>query len=109
MGTPRIAFPEFRLPGIGSMTSLPVTQFPTPPMPAGHLPRTRKHASTCSDNLSEIPVGVDPMNFTVRHILRRPTALAAFRTYRNALAVDISLFFQKSVLAGNHFFDRINL
>ena len=97
MGTPRITFPEFRLPGIGLMTSLPVTQFPAPPMPAGPLPRprasvpthtqarkhastqARKHASTCSDNLSEIPVGVDPMGFTVHHILRRPTASAAFR------------------------------
>jgi hypothetical protein len=67
------------------MTSLPVTHFPAPPMPAGPLPRprasvpthtqARKHASTCSDNLSEIPVGVDPMNFTVR----RPAEPAAFR------------------------------
>jgi hypothetical protein len=29
--------------------------------------------------LSGIPVGVDPVNFTVRHILRRPAASAAFR------------------------------
>ena len=41
MGTPRIAFPEFRLPRIGSMTSLPVTKFPAPPMPARPLPRPR--------------------------------------------------------------------
>jgi hypothetical protein len=47
---------------------------------------------TCSDNLSEIPVGVDPMNFTVRRILRKPTAPAASRMLVGVLAEDISDF-----------------
>ena len=41
MDTPAMGFPEVGIPGIQSMTSLPVDQFPAPAIPAGHLPRPR--------------------------------------------------------------------